>query len=126
MLAAVLVLGNSAQLGAAVLCVGSDGHVEVESWLCACCSGTASRDAGTHSGLAPASPSCDDCVDVPLKVPPLEPKAPQLFTAHINAGCCTPASSCSAGSSAGLLVHRNQMDQHWQTLSCLSTVVLVT
>jgi hypothetical protein len=126
LVAAVLVLSNVAQLGSAVVCVGSDGHVEVEPSVCACCAVTASHDERVPAGLAPASSSCRNCVDVPLRVPPLKPKAPQLSAADINAESRTLASTCNGRSSFDFVVHVNHMDQHWQSLFPLSTVVLLT
>ena len=78
MLAAVLVLSNASQIGARVVCTGSDGHVDVEPSGCTCCAVIVSDDERFDDGLAPTSPSCTDCVDVPLKVPILKSKAPQL------------------------------------------------
>jgi len=126
LVAAVLVLSNVAQLGSAVVCVGSDGHVAVEPSVCACCAVTASHDERVPAGLAPASSSCSNCVDVPLRVSLLKPKAPQLSTADFNAEGRTLASACDGRSRFDFVVHVNHTDQHWQSLSSLSTIVLLT
>ena len=122
MLVAVLVLSNAAQIGARVVCMGSDGHVDVEPSGCTCCAVIVSDDERFDDGLAPTSPSCSDCVDVPLRVPPLKSKAPQLLTPDNCAEGRTIAPRCGGV----FLVHGNQVDQHWQSLSSLSTVVLLT
>ena len=126
MLATVLAMSGTAEFGAAVVCVGSDGHVDIESSVCACCTLTVSHDERVHSGLVPASPSCSDCVDVPLRVLPLKSKDTQLSAPLINAEGRPPALNWGGGSRTDLLVLGNQMDQHWQSLSSLSTVVLLT
>jgi len=126
MLATVLVLSNVAQLGSAIVCVGSDGHIDIESSVCTCCAPTASHDGWARTGPAPANPSCSDCVDVPLRVPPLKPKAPQLSTADIDAEGRMPASTCNGRSRFDFVVHAKHMDQHPQSLLSISTVVLLT
>lgn len=126
MLAAVLVLSNAAQIGAAVFCVGSDGHVDIESAVCACCTLTVSHDERVRSGLVPASPSCSDCVDVPLRMLSFKPKGTQFSAPLIFAEWCPLALNWGGGSRTALFVLGNQIDQHWQSLSSLSTVVLLT
>ena len=126
MLAAVLVLNSGAQLGGAVVCVGSDGHVDVETSVRTCCAVSVSHDMRVYAERTPASCVCKDCVDVPLRVPPLKPKTPQLSTADINAEGRALASTCDGSSRFDFVVHVNHMDQHWQTLFSLSTVVLLT
>jgi len=126
MLAAALALGSTGQLGGAAVCVGFDVHVDVDSSLCTCCIVTSSHDGRVHSGLAPAIPSCDGCVDVQLRVSPLRSKEIQLSTSPLNAEGRTFALSCGAGCRNHLLVPADDMDQHWQCLSTLSTVVLLT
>ncbi|MCP4896753.1 MAG: hypothetical protein GY906_07215 [bacterium] len=126
LLAAVLVLGNVAQLGSAVVCVGADCDVEVEPLDCNCCAVTDSNNENLPAGLAPSSSSCSYCVDVPLSVPPLKPKTPQLSSTDINADGRTFASTCDGRSDFDFVVHANHMDQHWQSLFSLSTVVLLT
>jgi hypothetical protein len=126
MLAAVVGLGGTAQLGAAVVCVGFDGHVDVESSPCTCCIANASHDEGVRFGQATTSPECSDCVGVPLKAPPFKSKEPQLFTPRMNAEGRTAARICDGGWRNNLLVPADPMDQYWRSLSLLSTVVLLT
>ena len=126
MLAAVLVLSNVVQLGSAIVCVGSDGRVDIEPSVCICCAEAVSHDGRARTGPAPASSSCSDCVYVPLRVPPLKPKAPQLSTADINAEDRMLDSTSDGRAKFDFAVHVNYMDQQWRSLLSLSTVVLLT
>ena len=125
-LAAALVLSNAAQIGAGVVCMRFDGHDDVELSVCTCCAVIVSHNERIDCGLTPTSPSCSDCVDVPLRVPTLKSKAPQLSTPDNGAEGRTVAPSCGGVCRIDLLVHGNQMDQHWHSLSSLSTIVLLT
>ncbi len=49
MLIAVLVLSSGARLGGAVVCVGSDGHVDIEASVCSCCAVSESHDERDHA-----------------------------------------------------------------------------
>lgn len=125
-LAAALALSNATQIGAGVVCLVSDGQVDVEPSVCTCCAVMVSHDEGVDHGLAPTTPSCSDCVDIPLRVPTLKSNAPQPSTRGMSAEFGTVAPNCGGSCRIDLLVHGNQMDQHWQSLSSLSTVVLLT
>ena len=65
-------------------------------------------------------------MDVPLRVPPFKSKKPQLSTPRINAEGRTAALICGGGWRNDLLVPADPMDQRWQSLSPLSSVVLLT
>jgi len=126
LLAATLVLSNAAQIGAGIVCMGSDGHGVVEPSVCTCCSVIVSHDQRMDDGLAPASSSCTGCVDVPLSVPPLNSRAPQLSPPDKKAENRTVVPICGGVCRIGLVVHGYQMGQNWRSLSSLSTVVLLT
>ena len=126
MLGAVVGLSSTAQLGAAVVCVGIDGRDEDESSPCTCCIVYASHDEGVRFSQAPTSPECSDCVGVPLKAPPFKSKEPQLFTPRINTEGRTAAWVCGGGWRSDLSLPIDAVDQHWRSLSQLSTVVLLT
>lgn len=126
MLAAALVLSNAAQLGAFVACVGSDGHIDVESSLCTCCTVSGSHDDEGHSGLTSSHPGCSDCVDVPLKVPLFKSKKTDLSTPHNGLENSTHAHLMGGGWSNDRLFLADRMDRLWQSLSLRSTVVLLT
>ena len=66
-LAVALVFGGIADAGPAVLCIGDDGHTDVEYSLSGCCVPVA--DAGEQRVLLSANsggPDCADCVDLGL------------------------------------------------------------
>ena len=126
MLGAIVAIGGTAQLGAAVVCVGFDGHDENEPSPCTCCIVYASHDEGVRFSQASTSPECRDCVGVLLRVPPFKSKEPQLFTPRINAEGRTAARVCGGGWRSVLSVPVDAVDQHWRSLSELSTVVLLT
>ena len=126
MLAAVVGLSSTVQLGAAVVCVGFDGHDKDESSPCTCCIVYASHDEGVRFSQASTSPECSDCVGVPLRVPPFKSKEPQLFTPRINAEGRMAARVCGGGWRSVLSVPVGAVDQHWRSLSELSTIVLLT
>jgi len=124
--AALLVLSNAAQLGASVVCVGSDGHIDVRPSFCACCSAPDSHGERVPSELAPAIPSCSDCVEVPVMVTSVESRAPQLSVPQITAEGRIVAQSGARSFGTGLLFPGSRMDQQRQSLSPLSTVVILT
>ena len=67
-LAVALVFGCIAEAGPAVLCIGDDGHTDVEYSLAGCCIPV--TDAREQKVLQPANsggPECDDCVDLGLE-----------------------------------------------------------
>ena len=117
MLAAVLAVGGTAQFGIAVVCVGSDGHIEVESVFDDCCSPAASHDeAGARS--------CGDCEDVRLKVPHWRTKETQLSSPSIVAEVHTILSHDSG--CRNLPFRADHVEQNSKALSLLATVVLLT
>jgi hypothetical protein len=66
-LAFALAFGGFAEAGPAVLCIGDDGHTDVEYSLASCCVPVA--DAREQKVLLSANsggPGCDDCVDLGL------------------------------------------------------------
>ena len=66
-LAVALVFGGIAEAGPAVLCVGNDGHTDVEYSLAGCCVFEADEAEKRNSGAKIAGRSgCDDCVDLGL------------------------------------------------------------
>jgi hypothetical protein len=126
LLVAMLVLSSGAQLGAAVACVGPDGHVDFEPSLCTCCIVPASHDYEGHSGLTSSSPICSDCVDVPLRVPLFKSKKTQLSIPDNGLENSTQGLLMSGGCRNDQLFLTDRMDHHWQSLAPLTTVVLLT
>ncbi len=66
-LAVALAFGGIAAAGPAVLCVGDDGHTDVEYSLAGCCILVVEEAEHTSSAAKIAGRSgCDDCVDLGL------------------------------------------------------------
>jgi len=66
-LAAALALGGIAEAGPAVLCIGEDGHTDVEYSLSGCCVLVAdAREQALQLSADFGGPGCDDCVDLGL------------------------------------------------------------
>jgi len=66
-LAAALALGGIAKAGPAVLCIGDDGHTDVEFSLAGCCVQVAdAREQIAQLSAVSGGPGCDDCVDLGL------------------------------------------------------------
>lgn len=122
----MLILGSGAQLGMTVVCAGSDGHFDIESLLCACCSPPAAPGDGVRAETTIEDAACTGCVDVPMRVPSVGSRAPQLssFQLHIQRHDLAPRPAESF--SGGLLFPGSRMDQQGQTLAPLSTVILLT
>jgi len=66
-LAAALALGGIAEAGPAVLCIGEDGHTDVEYSLSGCCVLVVdAREQALQLSADSGGPGCDDCVDLGL------------------------------------------------------------
>ena len=66
-LAVALAFGGIAEAGPAVLCVGDDGHSDVEYSLAGCCVlVTDDSDHLNSTAKMAGRPGCDDCVDLGL------------------------------------------------------------
>jgi len=125
MLAAVLVLSSAAQLGGAVVCLGLDGHVDVESLLEGCCISGTAGDPGEDAGLALAGATCGDCTDLQLKMSLLRSKGLHLTQQDLDADCVACSPRAVDGRSASFK-NVSETDQRRQTLKPLTTVVLQT
>lgn len=69
LLTVVFALGGIAEAGPAVLCVGEDGHVDVEYGLSDCCVLVPNDSAQRESQTTVADLSgCDDCVDLGISL----------------------------------------------------------
>ena len=124
LLVAVLALSNAVPLGA-VVCVGSDGHVGVESYLEGCCVAKASPAQSSAVGSAVRSSTCDICADVQLKVSSLRAEDSRFENPGLGAGtveCSTSSSSDPSNRSTDAV----NSDQQQNSLQPLSTVVLRT
>ena len=127
LLAAVLAVGSTVLLGAAFVCVASDGQTDIESSLCTCCIVPASHDEKDSSGLIPTAPFCDgDCVDLELRGALLDSQNTLLSPPDFNADSRIDVLSFDRSCKDLLAVPANLRDQRSQVLASLSTVVIVT
>lgn len=125
LLAAALVLGTVSQPGATVVCLGSDGHVAVESILDPCCAGDALHDEGGADRSAWAADSCGDCVDVELKILPLGSKGTRLSPPEVLGEGCPLAPRGDDASRRLLGDPSVGMGQRSQLLDPIRTIVLL-
>jgi len=86
------VFGTMAEASAAVVCVGNDGHADVEYSVVGCCFSAA---RWTQSGPTPIlvsnSSACENCVDLDLNVESLRVSKEGLSQAEATVSrCLTP------------------------------------
>ena len=84
-LTALLVTGAAGDGVGAIACICPDGQVKVEAAGCACCDPVSSDDHVVDAASASEQPSCSDCVDVPLRTPPIKASPLQLNDATVPA-----------------------------------------
>ena len=123
-LAVIITVSGTSLVGSLVLCVGSDGHVDLEVALGACC-----LDENTAGGGADRDPStllidsCGNCADIELDSTPLTKEKQLLEPPHFVAmdvpgqatACTAPFDVSGLGTGSG--------PPH---LEGLATVVLLT
>ena len=126
MLAVVFAVGGAAQLGAAVVCVGSDGHIGVESLLDQCCISAATLDDRGGSRLMSATSSCGDCVDVQLSVPLSKSRETRLCSSEIIAEVRSFAPSRDSDCAELFALPSLPIDQRPLSLAPVTTIVLLT
>jgi hypothetical protein len=124
-LAALLVLSSATQVATAVVCIGPDGHIDIESIFQGCCSSGPAGARSNAAALSATGSDCGDCTDVQLKAAPLRPKQSQLSQPDNDEGSLV-ISLCSSSGLATPTADAADMDQHWQSLAPLTTVVLLT
>ena len=122
-LVVIFTLGGAFQAGAAVLCVGADGHADIEVALEGCCvTSTQARDDGSGSAGVSLDPSCGDCSDIRVDLEPLNkekhqfspPERAAVGTLSLGRGCDEPTRTPDGRS-----------DHLSRSTSPLSTVVLL-
>ena len=118
-------LGGTAQLGAAVLCVGTDGHAGVEYSFGGCCSSTAaSVDQVTADSVFSGSPLCGACVDLQISSPRLKDEKTHFLTPE--AGVEEVFMQSRVGGFCGHdLIPFERPANHSEVHAALSTVVLL-
>ena len=126
LLIALFTTTGGIQIGAAVVCVGADGHIDVESVFDGCCNPVAADDHGAGVNVVVDGSSCGDCVDVQLRMVPLKTREGWLFSPTISAGLRSMTSSCLSGADGRNSFPPNCSDRQSQSLTLLSTVILLT
>ncbi len=124
MLTTLLVVGAAAPSAAAVACVCPDGQVEIEAAVCSCCS---AENPDNHA-FAPEweleSSSCNDCVDIPMRVLPLKNDRLHLQSMAADTRNLAAPFTGIAGVEIGRPVRPDH--GHRLTQTFLSSVVLLT
>jgi len=124
LLVAVLSLSNALPVGA-VVCVGQDGHVGVETFLAGCCVGSPPPAGSGAAGSIVGNSSCGNCADVQLKVSSLRAEDSRLEKPDLGAGSVERSTSFSSNRPSRSTDAVNT-DQQQHSLRPLSTVVLRT
>jgi len=124
MLTALLVVGAAVPSVAAVACVCPDGQVEIETAVCSCCSTENPDNRTVASEWELESSSCNDCVDVPLRVLPLKNDRLYIQSTAVN----TRDRGTPFADVKGIEVDRPIRPDHGHRLTqtLLSSVVLLT
>jgi len=84
LLIALFAANGGLHRGESVVCVGADGHIDVESFFDGCCGPVAHDDHGAGVNLVMDGSSCGDCVDVHLRVVPLKTRGGGTYLLRIS------------------------------------------
>lgn len=123
-LAVALAFGGIAEAGPAVLCIGDDGHTDVEYSLAGCCILVVEEAEHTSSAAKIAGRSgCDDCVDLGLNQDSLiaGKKLLPAPEATVLRWALSPSETASANTAA---VFQRTVHE-WLTALLSSTVLLI-
>lgn len=124
-LMALLMTSGAGTSVAAVACVCPDGQVEIEAAaICSCCHAESVDDRTVEPAWGTENASCDDCVDVPLRVPPLKNDHVRLQIVAADSG--NPVAPVSRFTKSGWGRSSPPEQGHRLTLALLSSVVLLT
>lgn len=124
MLTALLIVGAAGPSVAAVACVCPDGNVEIEAAICSCCSTENPDNRMVASELELESTSCNDCVDIPMRVLPLKNDRLHIQSMASNTQDFATPFAGVADSEVDLPVRPDHSHRLTETL--LSSVVLLT
>jgi len=122
-LVVIFTLGGAFQAGAAVLCVGADGHTDIEVALEGCClTSTQAHDDSSGSAGVSLDTSCGNCSDIRVDLEPLNkqkhrfppPERAAVGILSLGRGCDEPTRAPDG-----------RPDHHFRSTSPLSTVVLL-
>jgi hypothetical protein len=123
-LTALLVVGAAGPSVAAVACVCPDGQVEIETADCWCCSAENPANRTVASELELESSSCNDCVDIPMRVLLLKNDGLHIQSMAFNTWDRGTPFAGVTGSEVDRPVRPDH--GHRLTLALLSSVVLLT
>ena len=126
LLIALFATTGGLQRGDGMVCVGADGHIDVENFFEGCCSPAAPDDHGAGVNLVMNESSCGDCVDVQLRMVPLKTRDGRLPPPNSNSGIRSVTSICGAVPSGRNAASNDGNDRRSLSLRLLSTVVLLT
>ena len=122
-LAAFFALGHLAEAGPAVLCIGEDGHADIEYSLSNCCVFEALGSAGgSPEESISRHPECDDCVDLGFELISLKKGKEVLPAPRTNTTRILLPEKPDPGSSAWVADRRSNHDSLFPILS--ATVLL--
>jgi len=112
-------------LGAAVICVGSDGHAGIERLMDECCLSLGTPVSAPRFDSKPSNHACGDCVDVILEVPPISSRYVHLdLPSQVALECPACGSVCRCRVSA--TAPQTESSPPSLTLALLSSIVLLT
>ena len=123
MLTTLLVLTGAGQLDAVVVCVGLEGHVDLESSFGECCSSSAGPGLAGDTLQTAHGTDCGPCTDLLVTAPQLRAKQIHLAGPALTHTTATSRELPDSRIEGG---ERTQRDQLWRSLMPLSTVVLLT
>ena len=110
-------------LGAAVICVGSDGHAGIESLMDGCCLSPRAQAPTSSFGTKASNHPCGDCVDVLLS--PISSRYVHLdlpSQAALDCPACGSVCRCRVSTTAP----QTKSSPPSLTLALLSSVILLT
>lgn len=112
-------------LGAAVICVGSDGHAGIEGLLDECCLPRQASVQQSGLNVTAFRHTCGDCIDVIVEVPPLSFRPFRLDApSAAQFGCPACGLLCRCGRAVSIA--RAESAPPSLSLALLSSVVLLT
>ncbi len=126
LLIALFATTGGLQIGGAVVCVGADGHIDVESFFDGCCMPVVPDEHGAGVNVVVDGSSCGDCVDVQLRMVPLQTRQGWLPSPNFSTGARSIVSMCGAGAGAQKALFQEVTNLSSQSLTLLSTVILLT
>lgn len=119
----VFTTAGSSLAGSLVLCVGSDGHTDLEIALGACCVAESPLRSGAAGHTSALVDPCGGCADIELDTTPLIKQKHQFEPPHQAEEIGTLVASCRVSEWAG--AGSNELSAP-PDLEAIATVVLLT